>query len=44
MTIELTILQTNMSEHSDALTQAEPLIERGLRQFNLRSRKLREVV
>jgi uncharacterized protein len=38
----LTILQTGTIEEADALMQAEPLIQRGLRQFELRPWELRE--
>ena len=38
----LTILQTKTIEDSNALMQAEPLIRRGLRQFDLRPQELRE--
>ena len=38
----LTILQTSTIEEADALMQAEPLIQRGLRQFDLRPWELRE--
>ncbi len=38
----LTILQTNAIEDARTLIQAEPLIQRGLREFDLRPRKLRE--
>jgi len=38
----LTILQTNMIEDAGALMQAEPLILRGLRQFDRRPWELRE--
>jgi uncharacterized protein YciI len=38
----LTILQTSTIEEANALMQAEPLIQRGLRQFDLRPWELRE--
>ena len=38
----LTILQTETIEDANALMQAEPLIRRGLRQFDLRPWELRE--
>ena len=39
---ELTILETNTIEDVDALMRVEPLIQRGLRQFDLRPWELRE--
>jgi uncharacterized protein len=38
----LTILQTSTIEDADELMQAEPLIQRGLRKFELRPWELRE--
>ena len=38
----LTILQTNTMEEAHALMSAEPLIQRGLREFDLRPWELRE--
>ncbi len=38
----LTILQTNTIEEARAIMQAEPLIKRGLREFDLRLWELRE--
>jgi uncharacterized protein len=38
----MTILATNTIEEADALMQAEPMVQRGLRQFELRPWELRE--